>query len=1085
MAAHYRFLVILGLSAAMAAMGGCSASEVAASPTGGSSGGIGAGGNLPAAGGTTSIIGPSPLGGIGGSSGKGGTTANPCLSDNPPVSCQLVPSGPACGDGEINQPSEECDDGNSVPGDGCNGICKVEKNFTCPTPGKPCISSFECGNGKVEPGEVCDDGNTIPDDGCSADCTVQSASFICPTAGQPCTRVEFCGNGRVKGDETCDDGNKVSGDGCDANCHKEAGWLCPVPGSPCQRVKVCGDGIQSADLGEQCDDGNATSGDGCSADCRTIESGFECPTPGKPCLNLNKCGDGKVTGAETCDDANNDPNDGCDQCKIQKGYDCPFPGAKCIAKCGDGILLLNERCDDGNTKDGDGCSSTCQREPGWSCSGSPGAYVCHKTTCGDGKTEGTESCDDGNNDLGDGCTPLCTLEPDCKSGACKSTCGDGIVIGGEDCDDGNAINGDGCSSTCKVEPGYECKQPPLGDTMLVPVVYRDFRFNSQSNPDDFELGVTGSTTPFQGMVNQTFDANGKPVYTGIAGAHVTSVASFSQWYKDVSGVNHSTASQMTLWNNGKDAYVNRYGPNGEQWLTTETAYYCGNVGAELTDATTGLPIPCTSKYANGTDDCSKKVAAGETMLTCYTANGSYSATFIVSKVDGNPLFFPVDGDTFTPASELRAAQIPPYYDPMGTWPYDLDAAGNKRLHNFSFTSEVRYWFLYDKTKSYTLDFVGDDDVWVFINRKLAVDLGGIHTPVTGTVVIGANGNGATTVAVPPLPPATATAPIQTTVNLGLQSGQVYEIAVFQAERQTTGSSYKLTLSGFNASASSCGPICGDGVLSPGEQCDDGTNVGGYGKCQPGCVRGPYCGDSTVNGPETCDNGTNVSAYGTATSGCAPGCVTPPRCGDKQVQSAFGETCDDGVNDGTYGGCSSTCQFGPRCGDGTVNGPAGAEECDDGANDGSYNNCAPGCKLGPRCGDGVLAAEFGEQCDDGNNVGGDGCSPNCRPEGICGDAIVDTSAGEECDDGVNDGGYGECGPGCRLGPRCGDGVKQPEEQCDDGPNPTGGYGECAKGCVLGPHCGDGKTQPGYEACDDGNTISGDGCSSACKIETWVY
>jgi len=30
------------------------------------------------------------------------------------------------------------------------------------------------------------------------------------------------------------------------------------------------------------------------------------------------------------------------------------------------------------------------------------------------------------------------------------------------------------------------------------------------------------------------------------------------------------------------------------------------------------------------------------MLKCYTANGSYSATFIVSKVDGNPLFFPVD-----------------------------------------------------------------------------------------------------------------------------------------------------------------------------------------------------------------------------------------------------------------------------------------------------------------------------------------------------------------------------------------------------------------------------------------------------------
>jgi cysteine-rich repeat protein len=121
----------------------------------------------------------------------------------------MVPSGPACGDGKLNQPSEECDDNNSVPGDGCNGICKVEPNFTCPTPGQPCIPTFKCGNGKIEPGEVCDDGNTLANDGCSADCTVQSASYICPTPGQPCTRVDFCGDKRVKGDENCDDGNRL------------------------------------------------------------------------------------------------------------------------------------------------------------------------------------------------------------------------------------------------------------------------------------------------------------------------------------------------------------------------------------------------------------------------------------------------------------------------------------------------------------------------------------------------------------------------------------------------------------------------------------------------------------------------------------------------------------------------------------------------------------------------------------------------------------------------------------------------------------------------------------------------------------
>jgi cysteine-rich repeat protein len=89
----------------------------------------------------------------------------------------------------------------------------------------------------------------------------------------------------------------------------------------------------------------------------------------------------------------------------------------------------------------------------------------------------------------------------------------------------------------------------------------------------------------------------------------------------------------------------------------------------------------------------------------------------------------------------------------------------------------------------------------------------------------------------------------------------------------------------------------------------------------------------------------------------------------------------------------------------------------------------GCRfdLPAYCGDGVVDKDIGEVCDDGNDRWGDGCSYDCMSSETCGNGIADPD--EECDDG-NKANDDNC-LGCMLS-RCGDGhVANGYEQCDDG------------------------------------------------------
>jgi hypothetical protein len=144
--------------------------------------------------------------------------------------------------------------------------------------------------------------------------------------------------------------------------------------------------------------------------------------------------------------------------------------------------------------------------------------------------------------------------------------------------------------------------------------------------------------------------------------------------------------------------------------------------------------------------------------------------------------------------------------------------------------------------------------------------------------------------------------------LGLVKGKVYEIAMFQAERHTNASNYKLTLTNFVKEKSVCTAICGDGIVAGAEECDEGAKNGsGYGHCLANCKLGPYCGDGTKNGPELCDNGVfniPVTVYGQKGL-CTTACKPSPHCGDGLVQTEFNEQCD-GTKE-----CNPDCTLVPR------------------------------------------------------------------------------------------------------------------------------------------------------------------------------